>query len=274
MTDAEFIKLQETQTEIMDEVHRICTENNIKYYMIGGTALGAIRHNGFIPWDFDIDIAMQREDYERFKVVCESQLNERYIYRDCYNTPNFDHPHALICVKNTVLKSKYAEFNPGSETLGIFLDVFPLDNSPDDEDMQARHAKRIKIIKTFIYYRTPFSFSGSKLKKFIRFLFRLLFFWVSIDKLNVLLQNEIQRYNNVETKFLCSMTSHYSYKKQCMPKEIYGDPVLHEFSGKEYFIPEDCHEYLRRIYGDYMKLPSVEQQKASKGHFAYVRFDS
>ena len=89
MTEQEFKRLQEAQIEIMDEVHRLCEENGIEYYLIAGSALGAVRHGGFIPWDFDIDVGMRRAEYERFREVCLAGLSERCIYRDFRNTPLF-----------------------------------------------------------------------------------------------------------------------------------------------------------------------------------------
>ena len=86
-------KLKRAQIEIMDEVHRICELTGVKYYIIGGTALGAKRHSGFIHWDLDIDIAMSRRNYERFAEVCGKHLSEKYSYK-CFK--NFQQEKRMI----------------------------------------------------------------------------------------------------------------------------------------------------------------------------------
>ena len=273
MTQEEFQKLQETQLQIMDEIHSVCEKNGITYYMIGGTQLGAIRHSGFIPWDLDIDIAMPRESYERFRVVCQTALSQRFQYRDYANTKSYRRPHAIVCIRNTKLYSKDDHLNPKAENLGIYLDVFPLDTPPSDSDKQKKQARRIIFLKKLKAYRVNYKFSNSVIKKTLRAVFRFLMSWITVDKINKILDNEMQKYRGENSGYLCSMASRYSYAKQCMPKEIYGTPTLYNFSGRKYYGVEKYDEYLRRIYGDYMKLPPIEKQKANLDEFVSVEFD-
>ena len=144
MNKADFKKLQSVQMEIMDEVHRVCTENNILYYIIAGTALGAVRHGGFIPWDLDIDVAMPRSDYERFQKICNEKMSDRFICRNYKNTKGYLRPHALVCIKDTYLSTKSEKYNTNEQNLGIYLDVFPLDNAPDDVALREKQAEQIK----------------------------------------------------------------------------------------------------------------------------------
>ena len=107
MTDIELKAIKSIQLEMMDEIHKICVRNGITYYMIAGTLLGAVRHGGFIPWDADVDIAMPREDYERFGVLCKAELSDQYRYLDYHQVQNYVHPHALVSHKGTRLNGKY-----------------------------------------------------------------------------------------------------------------------------------------------------------------------
>lgn len=273
MNLSEFKKLQKAQMEIMDEVHRLCVGDGITYYIIGGTALGARRHGGFIPWDVDIDIAMPREAYIRFEAVCERKLSKRFIYRDYHNTPGFTHPHALVCIKDTYLSSKFSKYNSEEENLGIYLDVFPLDKAPEDISKQMEHANRITRIRKIKKFKRGYCYNNKKIIRLIKKAISHLIWWTNIDRLNEDFDRECRKYNQTVSVNLCSMSSHYKYSKQCMPSSVYGTPILVKFEDREYFSPELLDEYLTRIYGDFMKVPPAEEQKANLDVFDKVVFD-
>lgn len=273
MNMEDFKKLQCVQMEIMDEVHRVCCENGIAYYIIGGTALGAVRHGGFIPWDMDIDIAMPRADYERFAEVCKTALSSRYIYRDYKNTPKFMHPHALVCVRNTSLFTKFDRLNPKEEDLGIFLDIFPLDVAPKDEKNRQEHIRTIDRVKRRKYLRRGYLYRPGFIQWIYKKTMATLMCFYSIDKLNADFDKVCRRYEGTDSGLWCSMSSHYSYSKQCMPASVYGTPQLVEFEGRQYYAPEQLDEYLTRIFKDYMTLPPEKERQANLGYFAEVVFD-
>ncbi len=271
MNKQEAAQLKKAQLIIMDEIHRICTENNITYYIIGGTLLGAKRHGGFIPWDIDIDIAMPRSDYDRFKCICSTQLNDRFGYKDFENTESYNHPHAIVTMKNTQLVVKYMRYNKSVTAWEIYVDIFPLDNAPDDEKKRINQDKAIQKIKKQICLKQAYLYSDNLIKKIVKRAISTGMFWTDIDRLNRKFDKIIRLYNNEETLCLCSMSSHYSYKKQCMEREIYGKPKLIAFEDRKYYAPEKVEEYLTRIYGDYMKLPPKEEQEKYMDIFESVK---
>lgn len=276
MNIAEFKKLQQAQLEIMDEIHRVCCENNIVYYMIGGTALGAKRHGGFIPWDLDMDIAMPRADYERFAEICDYALSERFVYRNYKNTQNHIRPHSIVCIRNTSLTLKNDKFNSPPKSYGahgIYMDIFPLDVAPEDEKLQKKQSSRIKRIKKIKLLKIAYRFGNDLKNRVVKPIISKMIFWTNINILNKKFDKECRRYENSGSPLWCSMASRYKYSKQCMPASVYGKPKLIKFEDREYFAPEKLEDYLERIYGDYMKLPPESERKINYEIFSDVKFD-
>lgn len=272
MTQEEIGKIGLLQLEIMDEVHRICEKCGITYYIIAGTLLGAVRHKGFIPWDLDIDVAMLREDYDRFKTACQTELDKGYTYFDYNSFRNYMRPHALISRNDTKIHIKHDLVNPKLMDLGVYLDIFPLDMAPDDEKLRNKQAKALKCIRKLKDYRLPYSYSNKTWKRYAHYVVSGLLSWIPTTAINRRQQEIMQKYRSQQTKCVCSMASRYSYEKQCMPREIYGTPVLLKFEDRMYYAPEQYEEYLTRIYGDYMQLPPVEKRLANLEIYASVDF--
>ena len=273
MTGEEFKKLQNAQLEIMDEFHRLCEESGIPYYLMAGSVLGAVRHGGFIPWDFDIDVGMRRADYDRFREVCVPRLGDRFIYRDFENTEKYDRPHALICIKNTTLTTRYDKYNPGNENFGIYLDVFPIDNAPATPELQKRHKKAVLGVMHARYRKKAECFQHAPLKNFIKKAISCLMLFSTMDGLNRRLEKALRLYNGGETGFVGSFTSPYRYEKECMPTAVYGKPTPTAFEGRTYYIPEQADAYLTQLYGNYMELPPEEKREECRTYFEEVAFD-
>ena len=144
-------RLQLTILEILKDIDSICKENNIEYYIAYGTALGAVRHGGFIPWDDDIDICMTREAYDRFLEVMPNAMPEKYDLLDIKNTNKYSMCFAKVSKKGTKFKEKVGTAE-GYEQ-GIFVDVFPLDYAPDDEKERKMVAKKAWFYSHMIILR-------------------------------------------------------------------------------------------------------------------------
>lgn len=120
-------KLHAEILRIMDEIHRVCTKNGLTYYLVGGTLLGAVRHQGFIPWDDDLDIAMPRADFDRFIHIAEKELGSEFYLNWITTNPKYWLFFPKICLRNTTFDEGVIKKDI---PMGIFIDIFPLDLSP------------------------------------------------------------------------------------------------------------------------------------------------
>ena len=124
-------QLQMIELELLEEVDRICRKCNIKYNIIAGTLLGAVRHGGFIPWDDDADVALLRPEYEKFRQACKTELDtDRFYFQDHRNTKGYRWGYGKLRRKQTLFLRENQEHMPYKQ--GVFIDVFPLDGVPDN----------------------------------------------------------------------------------------------------------------------------------------------
>ena len=136
--------LQQVDLEIVKEVVKICDAHNLKYYMLGGTMLGAIRHKGFIPWDDDIDLGMPRDDYEKFLEIAETELPETYKVVNYRNTPEYQYYITRILDTDT----KVEEERIGNENryTHASIDIFPIDGTPNNAIARVIKANEFLLI--------------------------------------------------------------------------------------------------------------------------------
>lgn len=131
LSSNELKAIHSLELEALTVIDQICRRHSIKYTLIDGSLLGAIRHNGFIPWDDDVDIAMLRDDLEKFKLICKTELPSKYFYQDMSTDPEYLYLFDKIRINNTLFKESYlAEYNINH---GVFIDIFPVDNVSDNK---------------------------------------------------------------------------------------------------------------------------------------------
>lgn len=262
--------LQKAQLVLMDKFHEVCVTHELTYYIAGGTLLGAVRHKGFIPWDADMDIAMPREDYEKFIELYAKDLEPtcRCIHHKNYKF--FTKPHALIVLPGSHLKISYEDLNPQFSIPGVYIEIFPLDRVPIDEKLQKRQEANVLFWKSFIYRKASLIFSDNNtFQILIKKLTRVILSPISFKFLGNRLQKVMQRHNNDKelTSLWCSMAGAYGYKKESVKRELFGTPTLVEFEGRKYYAPERAHDFLMHYYKNYMQLPPVAEQERMYNYF-------
>lgn len=255
-------KLQLTEVKILKEIDRICKENNIRYYLGEGTLLGAIRHQGFIPWDDDMDILMLRKDYEKFLKIAPKQINKNYEIQHSTTIENYWSPFIKV---RYLGKSSYKQQHIAhlSNHNGPLVDIFPLDSVPKKDSMKQHiQAIKIKMYRGMLSYKLK-TRHPKKLKGYI---IKFLSYFISIKKIHKNLDKTFKLYNAKENKYIVNLASYYSYKRQTVPKKWYSKPRIVKFESLKVPIPKEAEKLLTSIYGDYMNLPPREK-RIIKHHF-------
>ena len=253
-------EIQSQQLQLMQIVDEVCCKNNIVYYLISGSCLGAVRHQGFIPWDDDIDIAMMRDDYEHFLSLFDSYFDTQKYFLQNYETDKDFFPAlSRICIRGTRLDSKWNSHLQVCKN--AFMDVFPLDRVPDEPVLRRKQYKQLKRIDRLLSLKL-YSLSTNKFKNVVKYLISKVLLAVPLKCLQGKRVKVMKRYNGVDTICVASMASKYGYFKQVMPIEFYGKPRKMCFEDKEFYFPEQVVSYLTHLFGkNYMDIPPIEKRE-------------
>lgn len=201
------IKLRNIQLgilEILKDIITVCEEYNIEYFIMCGTALGAVRHKGFIPWDDDLDIGMTRENYERFLKIAPNVLPEELFVQTFNSDPNTPFYFAKVRKSGTLFIRNYCKNLKMHH--GIYVDVFPYDNIPDDIKLRDSQYRKVNlwsnlfIAKTLTGASVPQDSLIGKVKILIRTIFHYLLKPISKRYLYNKLDNVSCEYNNLQCK--------------------------------------------------------------------------
>ena len=256
MNKKELRKLQLIELNIIEEVERICKKNNITFYLGEGTLLGAIRHNGFIPWDDDLDILMLRDDYEKFLKIAPKEIDSKFEVQHSTLIHNYWSPFIKIRLLDTSFFTQ-SHISHITDHNGPLLDIFPIDNVPKQDSLkQKMQAYKIKYYRGIITHGLKLREPKTNIEKIIR----ILSSFYNIEKVHKKLDKTFKIYNNKNNKFTVNLASYYNYKKQTFPKEYYGKPRLIKFESKLRPVPKEAEKILTTIYGDYMILPPEEKR--------------
>lgn len=251
----ETTELQKIEFGILLDIDRFCRERGIRYFLCGGTLLGAIRHKGFIPWDDDIDIGMLRPDYERF--LKEFSCPGRSLVWHG-NDPAYFFPFAKVLDDRTLLVDN--DF-PNSR-IGVFVDVFPFDETDDDPPSWKRSAARMERVNKVLALRNIRLFrKGRSLRN------QLLVFLRAPLRLfpNRFLLDWHARANSrpctaERRRIACFSTTNVYGVKDVHPREAFDGNVEVEFEGSSFPAMKGWHEYLTDLYNNYMRLPPEEKR--------------
>lgn len=243
-------KLQSVILIIANEIDRICKENNIKYFMDGGTQLGAIRHGGFIPWDDDFDIGMKRNEFQLFLSACESSLDSKQFYLETVEDARYGFSFAKIHLNNTRIIEDFSKDVDVHH--GIFVDIFPYDNIPDSNIKRKLFLLKNHILKNLIWVKA--GYGDDTQKRLVTYkIFNLISKMFTLSKLKKSREILIRKYNNRETQYC--FTSDYPHN--LLLCAWLNDLIQYKFETTSFWGVKKYDEFLHTLYGNYMKLPPV-----------------
>lgn len=263
---------QKTSLELLKAFVNICGKYNLRYYIGGGTMLGAIRHKGFIPWDDDADIDMPRKDYQKFLKLADNILKQ---YPDYEIINYYRHNGVINYIRfgDKKVKLKYKNgITPYCSSL--WIDIVPIDGVPDNAFLRKLHIYRLKFLKGMYYLsilkdgevtdNANVKVKRKWYKKLIVFLGKKF----PVEKI-VKCDTWIKKYDKALTKYSfddCKMAGtlmSYHKEKSIFPVEWYGKGTKYQFEDIEVIGVDNYDSWLTQLYGDYMKLPD---EKERTGH--------
>lgn len=245
------------QNEILNnfkEFTRICSLYDLKYYAIGGTCIGAIRHNGFIPWDDDLDVAMPRKDYDKLKKVISKVISPPYEFRDekgfYHNECHFSKIHNS---ETTFIHEEMLRFEDRNS--GIYMDIMPLDGLPSNKIRRNLHLKKLKYLMKLNVWQKNIPETSSFYKKII---ISMLSIFPKNFFLNLYLKN-VDKYDFFESKF-----SSFAWSQRCekliLEVNDFKDFILIDFEDIKMRCPKGYDNYLKTHFGEYMIIPEKHNQ--------------
>lgn len=255
-------ELQRAEFEMLKEFVRICDELQLTYYLVCGSALGAAKYGGFIPWDDDIDVALPRADYEIF---CENaqKLLPNHLFLQNHRTDKYYH---LIFSKirnscTTFVEKSYAKTNINH---GIYIDVFPLDGYPEDVKLQQclEKEKRRYSLMRLCCLNIELSYKS----RILVLLEKICGVHKNPSKFVNRLERYIKQYPVDESKVWCNH-GNWQGILEYSPHEQYGKGIFAQFEGLRVRIPEKIDEYLTQKYGDWRADPPLSEKKGHHYHY-------
>ncbi len=246
---------------IFIEIDDICKKNNLEYFAIGGTCLGAIRHKGFIPWDDDIDIAMPRNDYEEFKKIVKSQLPK---YLQVFDVNQGEHYECMFIkvydTNSTYIHKGMKKYK--DRYTGVYVDIMPLDGLPNSRIRRRTHFLRLRNLLRLNFIR---KFSGDRtykkreMKSYIRYLVYKMISFTPANYFSEKYEKVLKKYPYENSRDTCYGWSKRA-EKVVLSRDIFSDYIYVPFEDTKMRCPIGYDKFLKILFGDYMVLPPVENR--------------
>ena len=258
--------LQMKQLQILKELKRVCNKNDLTYFLGFGSLLGAIRHEGFIPWDDDIDVCMGYKDYVALDEACKRDLGEDFFLQSEKSDPESHMTFKKLMLNNTTLI--HEDYAHKDMHHGISIDIYPVFHAADDEK-----ARKKQIICATVYLLLVVGEPPRNHGKLMKVGGKILLVLLKGDvgrKTKEYCYREMIRYENVETHYRVMFYGNINNTCRVYPAEYFEGTVLRKFEDDEFSVPKEYDGYLKLRYGDYMKLPPESEQGVKLDHLLKI----
>ncbi len=268
LTEEDIKRMHEVLLEMYDDLFEVCEKNSIKMLASGGTALGTIRHQGFIPWDDDMDLHFSRSDYETFIKIFEKELGEKYEM----TAPGYKGGASCFMMrvykKNTTLLNMMDEASPYPH--GIYIDITPIDYAPENRGAilcKGFLADLLRFISYSVYWH---QYRSKSLREFminsegknyykLRMMVGAVFSFQRAEKWFAIFNRFIQ---GKKSRFITIAAGRKKYRGELLPIHVFYPPKKAVFENREIYVVNKQNVYLKHLYGDYMKIPpKLEREK-------------
>lgn len=245
------------ELNILKYIVEFCNQNEIKCSVAYGSLIGAIRHNGIIPWDDDIDILMLRDDYEKFRSLFLNSETDNYYLVDGDLDKRYPFPFMKVCDSRTVLYER----NINKSFNGIYVDIFPLDYLPMNEKKWMNGVNNLLLLYNLMGFKISKRLTRSTLvKTFLSDILYVILKIIPVSAIKKVIKLQIHSLSKEPSEYVGNITVGAYLKKERFKPELFDKMTNHQFENLTVPIPEKYDTILHMIYGDYMQLPPEEKR--------------
>lgn len=267
-------ELQNKMLDILKCFINICENRELKYWLAGGSCLGAIRHQGFIPWDDDLDVYMPRDDYEKLWVLYENQIVDDH-FKLCRTSAQKNYHHRVMQMVD--LNTTFVHSRNKDEDLehGVYIDIIPIDACPDHV-LQRGNQFFNAVLFSICNIQCKPEYNGGKMTRLMNIgttsLLKLIRSPESRYRVWTAAEKRMSKYNWHTVSSVKCITSQFHELTTAFPKEWFGFRK-ERFEDIEVCVPKEAERYLEKMYGDYMSLPP-EEQRVARHNIEFMDLDN
>lgn len=253
-------KLQLEELSILTELDRVCRKYGLRYYVVGGTLIGSVRHKGFIPWDDDIDVSMPRKDFKKLSEIAKTEFSENYFFQTHKTERKCSFHYAKLRKNGTYFGEE--KFEHQAFHKGLFIDIFPLDYIPENKILQKLLFKGFGLFSGLISSKNKSDEYLFKERSGISLVILKILRFITPEFLLQAYRNLLVFISNLlsNKKLLASFSGFHGYPKEISPESWWAEGTDLSFEGKTVRAPKEYETLLTHMFGDFMVLPPKEER--------------